>query len=411
MTEKLDVAVIGAGPYGLSIAAHLSESGIENRVFGLTMNSWLEHMPSGMFLKSYGESSSLFDPRSELTLETFCRRAGIDYDHSIVPVSLETFVRYGVAFQERFVPGVVQTKLVELTPGSGGHALRFENGEHVFARRVVLAVGVVPFRFVPPVLAKLPAQLLSHSSDFGPLAPLAGKEVAVVGGGASALDMAALLLKQGSKVTLLSRRAQLHFQSEPVSRRKSLLRRMLTPDSNGLGSGWLMTICASAPQVIHALPERARVAILDNYLGPSGGYFVKTQIPDSAVRLGCALEAAEEQGGRAHLTVRDSSGACRRLPFDHVVAATGYRIAPHRLGFLNAATLERLRTIDASPALTRNFESSVPGLHFVGLSSARSFGPVMRFVVGAVHPARTLTRLLRTSRASRRDSLAAAAWS
>ena len=54
--------------------------------------------------------------------------------------------------------------------------------------------------------------------------------------------------------------------------------------------------------------------------------------------------------------------------------------------------------------------ASVPGLHFVGLSSARSFGPVMRFVVGAVHPARTLTRLFGASRASRRASVAATAW-
>jgi thioredoxin reductase len=403
----LDVAVIGAGPYGLSIAAHLAGAGIEHRVFGETMACWRNHMPSGMFLKSYGESSDLYDPRSELTLRQFCNERGIPYHDSTIPVSLETFVAYGTAFQQRFVPRVEQTRLVALAETDRGFALSFDNGEAVTARRVVLAVGVLPFKYVPPNLAHLPAALFSHSSDWGSLDRLAGKEVTVIGSGASALDITALLIKRGSKVTLVSRSPELHFGSQPDGAKQSLLRRMLSPHLHGLGSGWLMTICSDAPQIIHALPDSARLAILNHYLGPSGTYYVRALVEQSTTKVGRTIESADERGGRIHLATVDRSGARETIVSDHLIAATGYKIELNRLGFLNQETLRRVRTIDGTPILTSKFESSIPGLYFVGLSAARSFGPALRFVVGAVHPARRLARVMRGS--SRRRSSSAAA--
>jgi hypothetical protein len=75
---------------------------------------------------------------------------------------------------------------------------------------------------------------------------------------------------------------------------------------------------------------------------------------------------------------------------EHVVAATGYRVDLSRLGFL-AENLRRALRMDAtSPTLSRTFESSVEGLHFVGAASAVSFGPVMRFVLGAEYAAQTI---------------------
>lgn len=56
------VAIIGAGPYGLSIAAHLRAYGIPFRIFGAPLDSWRRHMPVGMMLKSDGFASSLSAP-------------------------------------------------------------------------------------------------------------------------------------------------------------------------------------------------------------------------------------------------------------------------------------------------------------------------------------------------------------
>jgi cation diffusion facilitator CzcD-associated flavoprotein CzcO len=57
----IETAIIGAGPYGLSIAAHFRSRGISFRVFGRPMDSWLRHMPKGMHLKSDGFASNLSD--------------------------------------------------------------------------------------------------------------------------------------------------------------------------------------------------------------------------------------------------------------------------------------------------------------------------------------------------------------
>jgi cation diffusion facilitator CzcD-associated flavoprotein CzcO len=100
----IDVAIIGAGPYGLSLAAHLRKRGVEHRIFGRPMQMWQERMPKGMCLKSDGFASSLYDPDDSFTLAHFCRETGLPYQHSGLPIPLETFLSYGLAFQQRLVP-------------------------------------------------------------------------------------------------------------------------------------------------------------------------------------------------------------------------------------------------------------------------------------------------------------------
>jgi thioredoxin reductase len=403
MKAELDVAIIGAGPYGLSIAAYLSGAGIDNKVFGATMDTWEHHMPPGMQLKSYGDSSNLFDPQSSFTIEHFCRERGIAYHSSNVPVSLETFVAYGKSFQEQFVPGVERKRLVSLKPAHQGHELVFDDAERLLARRVILAIGVLPYKYTPAdLLGNLPPELLSHSADHGPLAHLAKKTVTVLGKGASALDIAALLAMQGSAVTLLTRGSALKFQSAPPVRKSPLraaARQLLRPQARGLGSGWVLAACAAAPQLIHVLPDKIRVAILNNYLGPSGGYFIRERIEQLVtVKLGTTVERAEENRGRVRLVTINCNGTRETIESDHLVAATGYRADLRRLDFLGDHTLKRVRMIDHVPVLSRDYESSIAGLHFVGLTSARGFGPIMRFVEGALHPAVHLARLFGRSR-------------
>jgi cation diffusion facilitator CzcD-associated flavoprotein CzcO len=407
MNTKIDVAIIGAGPYGLSLAAHLNAAGVEHRVFGTPMEAWRSHMPPGMHLKSTGESSNLFDPHSDFTLEDFSREKGLDYHPSRLPVKLETFIAYGRAFQQRFAPRVEPKQLVALSAADRGYELSFDSGETVTARRVVLAIGVVPFKHTPSSLAHLPAALASHSSDYGPLDRLEGKDVTVLGGGSSALDIAALLTMRGAAVTIVSRSPRVIFYSPPGPD-PSLLRRLISP-SSGLGGGWPLRICADAPQLIHLLPDRMRHAILTKTLGPAGGYFIRDQVERNAtLKLARAIAQAEERGGRVRLTTVGADGARETIESDHIVAATGYRVDLRRLGFLDDSALQKIRTVDHSPTLNANFESSAPGLYFVGLASARSFGPVMRFVVGADRPARRLGRLLPKSLLRRPISISAA---
>ena len=141
----LDTVIIGAGPYGLSIAAHLRLRGIPFRIFGRPMDSWLQHMPKGMMLKSDGFASDIYDPEQAFTLRQFCAERGIEYADTGVPVRLETFGAYGLAFRERMVPELEDKLVVSIDRSPGGFVLRHDDGETFQARRVVLAVGITHF--------------------------------------------------------------------------------------------------------------------------------------------------------------------------------------------------------------------------------------------------------------------------
>lgn len=85
----------------------------------------------------------------------------------------------------------------------------------------------------------------------------------------------------------------------------------------------------------------------------------------------------------------------------HVIAATGFKTDIARLDFLDRSLVRDIATFGGAPLLSRDFESSVANLYIVGPSAALSFGPLMRFAVGADYTSRRLTRhLSRTHRRS-----------
>ena len=406
MVDWVDVAIIGAGPYGLSLAAHLRAAGIEHRVFGHPMEPWRRGMPPGMLLKSHGWSSDLYDPERSFTLGRFCAERSPPYHDSLIPVPVETFIAYGEAFQRRFAPNVERKTLVRLERRDAGFLAVFEDGGETLANRVVLAIGVHPFKHLPDALARLPAELVSHSGDHGPLDRFSGKSVIVLGSGASATDLAALLPGSGADATLVARAGALRFAPTPRARR-SLVRRMAQPlraallPRSGIGAGWALKVYADAPRLFHALPERRRHAIVETTLGPLGAAPMRERVLGRVpTLLGRTLESARADGGRVRLTLARADGPSETLAADHVIAATGYAIDLGRLTFLDRRLAERVKAENGKPALSVAYETSVPGLHIIGPAAAFSFGPVSRFVFGAIHPARAIARAIRAERAA-----------
>ncbi len=391
MSKTTSVAIIGAGPYGLSVAAHLVAAGVDVRIFGTSMQTWRNSMPNGMLLKSEGFASSLSDPGRSFTLGHYCRERDLPYRHVGWPVPVEVFAAYGEAFQKRFVPQLDTRRVVHVSRTRDGFRVETEDGEAVLASRIVLATGIGAFARVPPELAGLPASVLSHSSHHADYSRFAGCHVAVIGAGASALDAAAALRRAGASATLVSRRSAVTFYEAGRPRRPiDVIRAPLTP----LGPGWKKWLCCELPLLFHALPARLRVRIVQRYLGPSPGWFVRDTIEghvpyclDSSI-AGAALMA----DGRVQLSIDRSGQGRTTLAVDHVVAATGYKVDVSRLGFLAADILSQVKTVDGSPALSRNFQSTVPGLYFVGTASAYSFGPMFRFACGSDYAARRLVR-------------------
>lgn len=387
MTSQADIAIIGAGPYGLSIAAQLTTAGSNVSVFGVPMQTWTEHMPPGMQLTSDPACSSLADLHGELTLEAFCRDHQLPYEDHYLPVRRNDFIRYGLEFQRRFVPQAEARKLVNLERMGTSHRLQFDRGEDVIAARVVLATGYLPFRYIPPALRELPTALVSHSSDYGPLEQLRARHVAIVGAGSSALDLARLLSQQGCRVTLIARTPRL----------QKLVSTANAP-SRGNGERWLTRLCADAPQFIHQLPDALRIAILESTQNPPASGLPTMPIDDTVtIKLSRPVVHAQERGAGLQLTILATDGSRELIECDHLIAATGYRVDLRKLDFLSEELLSGLRMLDHSPVLSANFESSAAGLYFVGLPAARTFGPALRFIQGAAHAARRILEQLSPS--------------
>jgi thioredoxin reductase len=390
----LSTVIIGAGPYGLSVAAHLRHSGIPFRIFGRPMDSWLAHMPKGMMLKSDGFASNIYDPENAFTLGQFCAERGIEYADTGKPVRLETFTAYGLAFRDRMAPELEDKLVTRVGRVRDGFQLQLEDGETVRARTVVLAVGITHFAYTPENLAHLPRELLSHSARHHEVEPFRGREVVVIGGGSSALDLAGLLHEAGAHVQLVSRREELNFHSQPTGKPRSRWEQIRRPQS-GLGPGLRSRFFANLPLAFHYLPERVRVEAVRRTLGPSGGWFIRDKVIGKVpLHLGCTPQSAEVQDGKVHLSIRAANGSEREIVTEHVIAATGYRVDLERLKFLSPEIRSQVKTVMGSPVLSSSFESSFPGIYFVGIAAANSFGPVMRFAFGAGFAARRLSQTM-----------------
>ncbi|MGH3240265.1 MAG: NAD(P)-binding domain-containing protein [Spirillospora sp.] len=382
-----DVVIAGAGPYGLSTAAFLQNLGLDVRIIGQPMRFWDENMPRGMFLKSEPFASNLGAPHRGM------RFTDRHPDWRIgEPIPLETFVEYGRWFASVVIPGTEDAQIVNVERGgAGGFAVLLSTGETIAARTVVVAVGAGPFAHIPDELAGLPSWLVSHSTAHRDFALFEGKEVAVVGAGQSALETAVLLADAGAYPQVLARRLELDWNTVPEERRSPGTKLLGGPRS-GLGAGYRTWLWAERPGLVRYLPERTRQRIVRETLPPAGAWWLRDRL-DRRVRVstGRFLGKVVEQDGGVAVTTTDRGGRRLVTEADHVIAATGFVPDVGRLTLLSSDLRGRVATRLGAPVLSRDFETSVPGLYFAGLAAAGTFGPVMRFVHGADFAARRIS--------------------
>ena len=383
-----EVVVIGAGPFGLSISAHLTALGVDHLVVGRPMDTWRAHMPDGMMLKSEPYASAIASPAGEHNLAAYCESHGLDYVDRVGPVSRELFLDYTAWYAKQLVPDVREESVTEVTPVDGGFRVSFANAVPVSARHVVVATGVLPYQHIPAGLAGLPAGLATHTAQHQDLGQFKGRKVAVIGAGQSALETAALLHEQGASVQVIARGPALTW-AEVNPAQLSPLGHIKRPVTR-LCEGWR---CAffNSPSAFRRLPESTRILKARQVLGPSGSWWLRERVEGVVeVTTGHHIREAVAHGSGVRL-VLDGPGRML-VDADHVIAGTGFRVDLARLPFLPEHLRSVVKTVNGHPLVSRTGETNVPGLYFAGAHTVLSIGPSSRFIAGTHTLAAVLAR-------------------
>lgn len=388
--SSTEVLIIGAGPFGLSISAHLRSLGVQHLIVGRPLDTWRAHMPEGMCLRSEPYGSDMASPRRGYDVEAYCKSHGLDYAARLGPLSIERFLDYGDWFTGQLVPDVLDRTVTEVIPVAGGFRVAFEEAESVLARRVVVATGVRPYAHVPCELRGFPSDLVTHTIDHHKLDHFKGRTVAVVGLGQSAIETAALLHEQGAEVRIISRKAAFNWLV-PNPEHLSPLGRIRRP-ANKLCEGWHCTLW-NTPAAYHLLPLSVKMTKTRTVLGPAGSWWLKNRVDGKIeVLFSHRVRSAALSGSGLRLSLDGPEQDA--LDVDHVIAGTGFRMDLARLSFLPEEIRVRIATVDGYPVVSRVGESTAAGLYFAGAPSAFSLGPSMRFIAGTHNVAAKLAKSL-----------------
>jgi thioredoxin reductase len=378
------VAVIGAGPYGLSVAAHLQARGIPTRVYGKTMEFWAK-MPDGMHLKSVWSASSLSDPYTRFTLD---RYTSLQAAPKREPIPLPYFVAYGNWFARHVVRDIDTTYVRTVSrDGQGGFRLELEDGRSASARKVVVAAGIEAFAAVPEFARHLPPELATHTKVHKDFERFRGKRVAVLGRGQSAVQTAAFLHEVGAAEVELLARGPVIWINRKLYNYTGPAKHIFYPSSDvgPPGLNWLIHF----PLLFRQLPDDVRARVEYRATRPSGAPWLKDRVVGLVRETsGVEIQHATPRGEQLELGLSDGSSRV----IDHLFLATGFRPNLESFGFLDAQLHDELQAHAGFPILNSSFEGSVSDLYFCGAIASYNFGPLCRFVAGSRISARQIAR-------------------
>jgi lysine/ornithine N-monooxygenase len=385
-----DILIVGAGPYALSLAAHLAHRGIEHRIVGRPMAFWSGIADAGgeRYLKSFCFGTSISTPLKGFTFADYNTPRKLE---TFEPCSIRNFADYGLWFQKQNVPWVQTGDVSGIRRCGPGFEVEIAQGAAIRASRVVMATGLSGFSRIPEELSTIARDVVAHTSSITRFSEFAGMDVAVIGAGQSALEAAALLREAGARPQLIVRKAAVEWMTR-TPRDRNLMQRVRSPLSD-LGTGpkaWLLT---NFPGAMHLVPTEARKQFVRRHLPPEGAWWLRSRVEHKVpVHNNTIVTGAQHYQGRISLALYDKARRSRCcVVVDRVITGTGFEIDVDRLQFLDVELRRAITRIEQAPALDRHFESSVPGLYFVGPASAMSFGPLFRFVAGVGYASKVVS--------------------
>jgi thioredoxin reductase len=367
LPNETDLLVVGAGPYGLGVAAYARSLGVDPLIVGRPMAFWREQMPAGMLLRSSWDWH--YDPNSVNTIEAWLDETGRT-KANIEPFALADYLEYATWFEvvSGLAPVDLPIQRIDLRPDGRFDAV-FVDGETVTAHNVVLALGFAHFAHIPEeIAAVLPAEHVAHTVDFVDFSNAAGKRFAIDGGRQSAYEWAALLHEAGAaSVDVIHRHRIPNFAPADWSWTTPVVERI-----------------AQDPVWYRALDDAQKRKIgfrlwlegrgkLEPWLTPRLDSPTVRSHPFRTI-------SGSDIGPDGAIDLRLDDGTT--LGVDQVVLATGYRADIQRVPMLTAGNaIDHIEIVNGFPVLDPTFQMSAPGLYATSMLATRDFSSLFAFTV------------------------------
>ena len=385
MNKETNLLIVGAGPFGLAVAAQAAHEGIGHLIAGKPMEFWRQNMPKGMFLRSACDWH--LDPLDLHTIESYLQSQG-KTPNDVEPLSLEFYLSYVDWFQKQknIQPIPIYIQKLDRAPANDHLVATTVDGGVIKAQCVVLAPGFKHFAHTPPDLkAKLPEHRYQHTCEFIDFTGARNKRYLIIGGRQSAFEWAALLVEAGASAVHVSHR---HASPEFGVAEWSWINELV--DDMAQNPNWFRRLSESEKDAIsHRMWAEGRLK-LEPWLEP--------RVNNDRVKVWPHTELASctpQQDGELLATLTNGE----TLNVDHVVLATGYKVNIAQLPVLAAGNLlDRLETRNGFPVLDDHFETSVPGLFITSMPAGQDFGPFFGFTVSARTSAKLICERLRSFR-------------
>lgn len=372
--EQVQLLVIGAGPYALSVAALAREHGISSAVLGRPMGFWRENMPAGMFLRS-GPDWHL-DGAAVHTLEAYLEEQRIRPDQ-VDPIPVGVFLDYAGWFQRAKGIEVREELVATLAKTGGQFEATLHGGGRIRADAVVAAPGIGHYASVPGWAASLPPGLAAHTCDLVRFDDLAGARVLIIGGRQSAYEWAALIREHdAARIDIVHRHDVPRFERVSWGFIDAHVEQTVA-----VPGYWRNLPATEQDAVARRFWEVGRLT-LEYWLTPRLARDRIHRWPGTEV-----TQVTPRGDGMVRVLLSNGTG----LTVDRVVFATGYRADLTKVPYL-AGVLPHVNMSDGFPVLGEAFQTSLDRLYVTGFSATRDFGPFFGFVKGSPAAATLIVR-------------------